>query len=379
MDTNPEANNSISPMEHALAEAMQALGKASPNPAVGAVVVKDGRIVGRGHTQPVGGAHAEIMAIKDAGESARGGDLYVTMEPCPHMGRTPPCTIAISEAGILQVHIAALDPNPKTNGTGVSDLKGFGMKVHVGEHAGKAYEIIESFTKHIQTKLPFVIAKFAMSLDGKMITNPGESKWISGEVARKEVHIIRSQVDAIMIGIGTAIADNPRLTARVPDTPISKQPLRIIVDSHGRLRSDSSMLQQPGKTIVAVSKISTMEESSLRSSGAEVIEAPDKVGSRVDLTELMRMLGKRNITSVLIEGGPTLLQSIFQLKLADKIIAFVGPMVIGARQSGSNEQKSTSSAINESIRVTQMAYKQLGEDMMMVGYTNQSSSDAEVN
>lgn len=374
MDNTLQVNDGTSPMEHAIAEAMQALGKVSPNPAVGAVVVKDGRIVGRGHTQPPGGHHAEVMALRDAGTSANHAILYVTMEPCPHTGRTPPCTNAIRDAGIREVRIATLDPNPRTNGTGVSTLQASGIKVHVGECARRAQEIIEGFAKYVQTKIPFAIAKFAISLNGEMVTGPGESKWISGEESRKMVHIFRSQVDAVMVGIGTAITDDPRLTIRIPEVPVSQQPLRVVVDSYGRLSPTSAMLNEPGATLVAVSKISKARERSLTASGAEVIRLPSENGERVDLTALMRVLGEKDITSILIEGGPTLHQSVFRLKLADKVIVFVGPVLINTHRGIKDEQKPTAPMISNLAKVQQVTYEQIGEDVMIVGYMNPSHS-----
>ena len=234
-------------MKLALSLARRTLGSVSPNPAVGAVIVRDGEIVGEGWTQPPGQAHAEIEALRQAGDGASGAMLYVTLEPCNHFGRTPPCTQAIMDAGIAEVHIAATDPNPHVTGGGMARLNDEGIKTLIGERENEARQVIEAFTKHAVTGIPFVTAKFAMSLDGKIATRTGDSKWITGEESRRYVHQLRAESDAIMIGINTVLADNPQLTARDDNgTPIKRQPLRVIVDSGGRLPEDAILLNQPG-------------------------------------------------------------------------------------------------------------------------------------
>jgi len=227
-------------MESALSLARLAMGGTSPNPAVGAVIVKDGAVVGRGYTQPAGSEHAEVMALRQAGDKARGAAMYVTLEPCCHYGRTPPCTHAIINADISEVYIALLDPNPLVSGHGVKELNEAGIKTYVGAYQEEAYRVNEAYIKFITTGLPFVIAKFAMSLDGK-------SKWISNEEARKYVHVLRHIADAIMVGVNTVIVDNPRLTARGccgKGGETKTQPLRLIVDSNGRTPLDSQLFNQ---------------------------------------------------------------------------------------------------------------------------------------
>jgi diaminohydroxyphosphoribosylaminopyrimidine deaminase/5-amino-6-(5-phosphoribosylamino)uracil reductase len=216
-------------MERALSLARMAVGNTSPNPAVGAVIVKDELIVGEGYTQPPGSDHAEIVALKQAGDSGKGATMYVTLEPCCFTGRTPPCTEAIIERGIAEVHIATLDPNPKVAGGGRDELKDAGVGVVVGERAEEARELNEAYFKYITTGQPFVTVKFAVSLDGKIATWSGDSHWISCEESRKFIHGLRRASDAVMIGVNTVILDDPRLTAR--DKPQEKYPLRVIVDS----------------------------------------------------------------------------------------------------------------------------------------------------
>ncbi|KKK56245.1 hypothetical protein LCGC14_3066470, partial [marine sediment metagenome] len=244
-------------MEQALSLAKLALGQVSPNPAVGAVVVKNDAVVGQGYTQPPGSWHAEISSLKQAGENTRGGTLYVTLEPCNHYGRTPPCTKAIIDAGIDEVHLAMIDPNPMVSGQGKSELEKEGLKVTVGEHEEEANEINEAYVKFISTGLPFVTAKFAMSLDGKIATRSGDSRWISGEEARKYVHHLRYISDAIMVGANTILADDPRLTTRCcggRGGTVRKQPLRVIVDGRGRTPLSARIFGEPGNTLLALGR-----------------------------------------------------------------------------------------------------------------------------
>ena len=241
-------------MECALSLARLAAGYSSPNPAVGAVVVKDGQVVGMGYTQPVGGPHAEVVALQQAGDKARGASLYVTLEPCCHFGRTPPCSRTIIEAGLAEVHVAMMDPNPMVYGKGLSDLNNAGIRTYVGAHEAEARDINEAYIKYITTGLPFLTAKFAMSLDGKIATRSGHSQWISNEQARCYVHSVRHTVDAIMIGVNTLITDDPRLTARGccgKSGCTTKQPLRVIVDGTGRAPVDAQAFDQPGQTVIA--------------------------------------------------------------------------------------------------------------------------------
>jgi diaminohydroxyphosphoribosylaminopyrimidine deaminase/5-amino-6-(5-phosphoribosylamino)uracil reductase len=221
-------------MDIAFNLAKQALGAVSPNPAVGAVVVKDGRILGEGYTHPPGQDHAEKVALKQADKHAKGATLYVTLEPCCHFGRTPPCTTSIIDAGISEVHIAMLDPNPLVSGKGISELEAAGIKTHVGEREQQARRLIEAHVKFITTKRPFVTAKYAMTLDGRISTATGDSKWISNESSRDHVQRMRYEADAVMVGMGTVLADNPRLSLRIGDEDMRATKTRVIVDTKGR-------------------------------------------------------------------------------------------------------------------------------------------------
>jgi len=357
-------------MKQALSLAKLALGQVSPNPAVGAVVVKDGEVVGQGYTQPPGSWHAEIMALKQAGEKARGGVMYVTLEPCCHHGRTPPCTKAVIEAGISEVHLAMIDPNPLVSGRGEEELEREGIKTYVGEHEKEAREINEAYIKFITTGMPFVTAKFAGSLDGKIATKSGDSEWISGDEARKYVHYLRYTTDAIMAGANTVIADNPRLTCRYAGRggEARKQPLRVIVDGKGRTPAAAQIFTETGKVLVALGKsVEPERKKAFTQVGAELLELPSEEGL-VDLERLLRALGERGITSVLVEGGGILFGSLFDHGLVDKVIAFVAPIIIGGKEAktavaGDGVEKVIDAAKLERVRV-----EKFGEDLMISGY-----------
>ncbi|MBM3947018.1 MAG: bifunctional diaminohydroxyphosphoribosylaminopyrimidine deaminase/5-amino-6-(5-phosphoribosylamino)uracil reductase RibD, partial [SAR202 cluster bacterium] len=238
-------------MARALQLARSAQGTTSPNPAVGAVIVRDGRIIAEGTTQPAGQAHAEIVAIQRAGEAAQGASLYVTLEPCPHFGRTPPCTEAIIRAGISEVHFALGDPNPLFLGRGRGRLESAGVRVIAGEREEEASEVHEAFCKWITTRLPFVTVKVATSLDGKLATRTGDSRWLSGEEAREWVQALRAASDALMVGVGTVLTDDPRLVAHPKQGKPQHQPLRVIVDSHGRTPVEATLWREPAPVLIA--------------------------------------------------------------------------------------------------------------------------------
>jgi len=358
-------------MEQALSLAKLALGQVSPNPAVGAVVVKNDIVVGQGYTQPPGLWHAEIVALKQAGEEARGGVMYVTLEPCCHYGRTPPCTQAIIAAGIVEVHLAMLDPNPLVSGRGKGELEREGIKVYVGEHEEEAKEVNEAYTKFVTTGMPFVTAKFAVSLDGKIATRSGDSKWISGDEARKYVHNLRYAADAIMAGVNTVLADDPRLTARScggRGGTAKKQPLRVIVDGKGRTPLTAQVFSEPGKTLLALGKLVTPEEkAAFAQVDAELLELPSE-GGLVDLGKLLRALGEQEITSVLVEGGGILLGSLFDCGLVDKVIAFIAPIIIGGKEAKTAVGGKGVDKVVNSIKLDHIRLEKLGEDLMVSGY-----------
>lgn len=353
-----------------MALATLALGQVSPNPAVGALVVKDGEIVGQGYTQPPGSAHAEIVALQQAGDKAQGATLYVSLEPCNHYGRTPPCTESIVAAGIAEVHMAMIDPNPLVSGRGEEALQKEGIKTCVGDHEEEARDINEAYIKYIKTGIPFITAKFAASLDGKIATRKGDSKWITGSEARKFVHYLRYTNDAIMAGANTMIADDPLLTCRYAGTggAVKNRQIRVIVDGLGRTPPDARVFGEPGKVLVAIGEeVDSSKKRALVASGAELLEfsAPEGL---IDMAGLLKMLGKRDITSVMVEGGGLLLGSLFDAALVDKVVAFLAPMVIGGDKailavSGTGVEK-----IADAPRLDRVSVEKFGDDVMISGY-----------
>ncbi len=364
-------------MECALSLARLASGYSSPNPAVGAVVVRDGQVVGMGYTQPVGGPHAEVVALRQAADRARGAAMYVTLEPCCHFGRTPPCTRAVIEAGLSEVHVAMLDPNPLVAGKGIQELNAAGIKTFVGGREAEAREINEAYVKYITTGLPFVVAKFAMSLDGKIATRTGHSHWISNEQSRCFVHSIRHTVDAIMIGVNTIITDDPRLTARGccgKSGCTTRQPLRIVVDGTGRTPVDARVLTQPGKTLVAcVEPLDEDKKRQLQEHGVEVAILPGS-GGLVDLEALLRCVGQRQVSTVLLEGGSELLGYAFDHGLVDKVLAFIAPMIIGGTEGRTAVGGLGALTIPEALSLDRVEVKSFADNVLVSGYVRKASA-----
>ena len=367
--------SSMEYMEQALSLARLALGHVSPNPAVGAVIVKDGKVVGQGYTQPPGSAHAELMALKEAGERARNATLYVTMEPCCHYGRTPPCTKAIIAAGITEVHASMIDPNPLVAGKGQAELEKAGVRVFIGEHGEEAREIVEAYCKYIATGIPFVTVKFAVSLDGKIATRTGDSKWISGDESRRYVHYLRYTSDAIMVGLNTVLTDDPQLTVRCCSRGglAHKQPLRIVADSEGKTPVSSRVFHEPGNVLMAVGvNVTSARKHAYEKSGAEVLEMPTRRG-KVDMPSLMRALGERQITSVLAEGGSRLLGSLFDHGLVDKAIVFIAPIIIGGRLAKTPVAGKGVEKVIDSIKLERVRTRTCNGDVMISGYVGKET------
>ncbi len=355
-------------MKRALELARAAVGRNSPNPSVGAVVVKAGRIVGEGATLPPGEGHAEWVALRAAGEMARGADLYTTLEPCCHQGRTPPCTDAILAAGVKRVHASMVDPNPKVNGQGVALLREGGVRVHLGEGADEAEDMYEGFAKFITTGLPFVTAKYAMSLDGKIATFEGDSQWITGPASRRLVHQRRRASDAIMVGINTVLRDDPRLTARDDgDGEGGRQPLRVVVDGDGRTPMNAAMLRQPGRTLIATCRASEEATVRLIEAGAEVVSFPE-IGGYVDLGALLEELGRREVVNLLVEGGGTLMGSLFDQGLVDKAWAFIAPKIVGGRDALSPVEGRGVGLISKAMNLRCPKVEKVGGDVLITGY-----------
>ncbi|MFH1560282.1 MAG: bifunctional diaminohydroxyphosphoribosylaminopyrimidine deaminase/5-amino-6-(5-phosphoribosylamino)uracil reductase RibD [Chloroflexota bacterium] len=355
-------------MKRALELAREAVGLSSSNPPVGAVVVKDGQIVGEGHTLPPGQAHAEVIALRQAGEQARGAALYTTLEPCCHFGKTPPCTRDIIQAGIAQVHMALIDPNPLVNGKGMAELEQAGINCCLEEGGEEAGEIAEAYIKFVTVGLPFVVAKFAMSLDGKIAAASGDSKWITSEEARCYARELRQRIDAIAVGIGTVLSDDPKLTSRDErGNPRERQPLRIVVDSSARLPLAAQLLQEPGPLLVATAHAPKDRTEALCAAGAQVLTLAAEDDS-VDLHALLKVLGEREITSLMVEGGGTLLGSFFDLGLVDKVVAFISPVILGGRDSPSPVAGTGVTAMADSIRLKRTRVDMIGQNVVITGY-----------
>ena len=353
-------------MREALRIARHAEGRTSPNPLVGAVVVRKGKIVAEGWHRKAGTPHAEIHALNMAGELAHGATLYVTLEPCSHFGRTPPCVQAIVAAGISRVVAAIGDPNPKVAGHGVKLLQAAGVEVTVGVLEDEARRLNEVFLKWVTRKLPFVTLKFACSLDGKIATSAGESQWISCEESRTFSHHLRDINDAILIGVGTALTDNPSLTTRLVD---GKNPVRIIVDSNARLPLTANVVtDRQARTIVAVTNNAPRDKvSALRMRGVEIIRAGN--GEHVDLNILMRELAEREITSVLVEGGGTINFAMLEAGLVDKIFAFVAPKIIGSSNALTAVEGAGFAKLSDAVTLKNFAAERLGDDLLLTSYT----------
>jgi diaminohydroxyphosphoribosylaminopyrimidine deaminase/5-amino-6-(5-phosphoribosylamino)uracil reductase len=357
-------------MQRAIGLARQVLGSTSPNPAVGAVIVRDGLEIGCGSTLPPGQRHAEIGALEQAGELSRGATLYTSLEPCCNYGRTPPCTQAIVAAGIARVHLAALDPNLRVSGQGCAELRSAGIEVVIGEEAGPARELYEAFAKHVTTGFPFVSAKFAMSLDGKIATRTGDSKWVTSPESRGLVQQMRMESDAILVGVNTVLADDPQLTARGPEgNPLPRQPLRVVVDSQCRTPSEAALFGQPRHTLIACTeKASTENVTQLERAGAEVLQTPAGEDSRVDLGELLAELGRRDVVSLMAEGGGMVLGSLFDAGLVDKVYAFIAPVIIGGSRASSPVEGRGAEHMAGALRMEGAGVRNVGPDWLVVGY-----------
>ena len=360
-------------MARALALARETVGRTSPNPAVGAVVVKDGRIVSEGCYEGPGTPHAEAVALEIAGAEARGATLYVTLEPCCHRGRTPPCVEAIIQAGVAEVRFAHLDPDTRTAGRGQAQLEAAGISAIAGEGAAEARRINEAYLKHRSTGLPFVIAKFAASLDGKIATAGGDARWVSGEPARAWVHRLRSTVDAIAVGVNTVLADDPQLTARPAgansESLAERQPLRVILDSRGRTPREAKALACGAKTLVATTEASPESwRREIEETGAQVAVLPTDEEGRASLPELLEQLGRSEVLTLLVEGGGILLGSLFDRGLVDKVHAVIAPVIIGGADAPTAVAGEGAARMADALRLREVTIEQLGEDVLVTGY-----------
>ena len=410
-------------MKLALRLAARGAGWVSPNPMVGAVVVKEGQILGRGYHRAYGLPHAEVEALRKAGAAARGADLYVTLEPCNHQGRTPPCTQAVLQAGIRRVVIATRDPNPRVNGGGAEFLQARGLQVEIGLLAGEARRLNEAWFHWVETGFPFVIAKAACSLDGKIATVTGESQWLTGEEARAFGHQLRHQVDAILVGVGTVIADDPQLTVRLggrgkksgrggqgsqtpapsPPTPymgldegvtgavqdmrlagtknsenrkpktenLHKDPIRIILDSRLRLSLQARLLHldSPAPTWIACTPAAPKDQIlALRDLGAEVLVMPAETNGKVALPPLLEELGQRQVQSLLVEGGAETLGSFFDRRLVDKFYFFYAPKILGGTSAPGMLAGMGVKHLGNALQARDLSIRRIGPDLLITGY-----------
>lgn len=354
-------------MREALRIAENGRGRTSPNPLVGAVIVKDGRIVAEGWHREAGTPHAEIHALNMAGELARDATLYVTLEPCAHYGRTGPCAKALVEAGLRRVVIGMQDPNPKVSGRGIDILRHAGIEVACNVLEADARKLNEIFLKWVTEGLPFVAMKTAMTLDGKIATAKGKSQWITNEASRARVHELRDIYDGILVGIGTVLADDPSLTTRLPDG-CGKNPVRIVLDSSARMPLNSKMLRDgAAKTVIAVTEQAPAEQvEALGLAGAEIITCGR--GPRVDLRMLLQELAKREITSVFIEGGGTVNFSFLREGLVDKVYAFLAPKIVGGRNALTPVEGEGFGELSEAVQLDGLTAEPLDGDILLTGY-----------
>lgn len=356
-------------MQMALELAARGTGYTSPNPLVGAVVVKDRRVVGRGCHERFGEAHAEINALRQAGEAARGATLYVTLEPCNHTGKTPPCTRAILAAGIRRVVVAMADPNPGVKGGGTAFLRMSGIEVLEGLAVEAARRQNEAYLKHTLTGTPFVILKCAATLDGRIATRTGDARWVSGPRSREFVHELRHAVDAILVGVGTVRTDDPSLTTRLPGRD-GCDPTRIILDTRLSIPINARVLTQssPARTILATGpEISAGARRRIEAAGAEVLAVPSREG-RVDIAHLMRVLGDRGIGSVLVEGGSRVTASVLKTGVVDKVHLFYAPKLLGGDDGIPICRGPGPERMRDCLSIERLDVRRIGDDVMIEGY-----------
>ena len=354
-------------MRQALMLARYAEGRTSPNPLVGAVIVKEGRIVGQGWHKKAGTPHAEIHALAQAGSAAKGATIYVTLEPCSHYGRTPPCSKALIEAGVGRVVIAMKDPNPLVAGRGIQMLRDAGIEVIDGILEEEAIELNEVFLKWIMSKQPFIILKTAMTLDGKIATCTGNSQWITNEKSRERVHKMRDLYDGILVGIGTVLADNPSLTTRLAGIK-GENPIRIIVDSKaGTPLTAQVVTDHAAQTIIAVTQEAPSSQvEALRQSGIEVLVVND--GPQVDLKILFRKLGERAISSIFVEGGATINYSLIAEHLVDKIHVFIAPKLVGGKDAVTAFEGKGIENLQDAFLLNKIQTELIDGDILISGY-----------
>ncbi len=355
-------------MKRAMSLAKRGAGWVNPNPMVGAVLVKNGRIIGEGFHEYFGGNHAEVNALQGiSAAEASGSTLYVTLEPCSHAGKTPPCANLLVEKKLARVVIAMTDPNPLVDGKGLAFLQSSGIQVESGLMESTARQMNEAFIKYVKTNQPFVILKTAMTLDGKIATITNASRWITGEKSRKMVHLMRQQLSAVMVGVNTIIYDDPLLNIRLPGT--WKNPLKVIADTHGRIPIEAKVLvNDPQLTIVATSEFADPKKlKQIERLGAQVIICPLK-NQMVDLGFVMHSLGSMGIDSVMIEGGSTMAFSALQEGIVHKITTFIAPKLLGGANAPTAVGGAGIDKMEDAINLRDLSIRKVGDDLMVEGY-----------
>ncbi len=352
-------------MREAIRLARKGIGKTSPNPIVGAVIVKNGKIIGRGYHKKYGDWHAEINAIKDSNGNVKGATAYITLEPCCHYGKTPPCVDTLIKERIGRVVVGTLDPNPSVNSKGIKTLRSKGIKVEVGILEDECRELNEHYFKFIKSGIPYVTVKYAQTLDGRIATKTGNSQWISSEALRKYVHRLRAVNDCIMAGVGTVIADDPQLTVRYVR---GRNPLRVVVDSKLRIPLKSSVLKDNNShltTIATTSKAPSRKVTAVKNLGVEVLVVKKDKNGGVSLRDLLRELGKRGIASVMVEGGSEIVTSLLKANLIDKMIILTAPKIMGKGLEAIGDLGVCK--VENAIKFSSFKTMKKGDDLVFVG------------
>ncbi len=352
-------------MRMAIRLARKGIGKTNPNPMVGTIIVKDGKIIGRGYHKKCGDYHAEINAINNVKGSIRGSTFYITLEPCSHYGRTPPCVDTLIKKKLERVVVGTPDPNPEVNGKGIKILRSKGIKVDVGILGSECRQLNEHYFKFIKSGIPYVTVKYAQTLDGRIATKTGDSQWISSEASRKYVHVLRSTNDGIVVGAGTVTADNPQLTVRHVK---GKNPLRIIVDSKLRIPIKSSVLtdDNPHQTIIATtSNAPSRKITAIKKLGAEVLVVKKERNGKVSFSSLLKELGKREIMSVLVEGGSGMITALLKVNLVDKMIIPISPRILGKGLEAIGDLNINK--IKDAIKFSSFKTMKKGDDLIFEG------------
>ena len=356
-------------MRRALQLAGKAAGRTSPNPMVGAVIVKNGRVIAEGYHKKAGRPHGEIEALRKAGSRAKGAQMFVNLEPCCHQGRTPPCTEAIITSGLKEVFVGMRDPNPRVAGKGIRRLKRAGVAVHNGVMNAECRQFNEAFVKYIQTGTPWVILKSALSLDGKIATTAGQSQWITGPEARERVHRMRDQVDAILVGAGTVLKDNPRLTTRLKKGG-GRNPARVILDAKAEIPLKARVFHRAQKervVYVTTPKTSAVRLNRLRKKGVKINVLSER-NNHISLKQLVKKLGEMGMTSLLIEGGSGLNAAALKAGIVDKIVYFLAPMIIGGEAAPGVVGGPGIQSLKQALRLENLTVTPVGADWMVEGY-----------